>query len=422
MYKTHIAKWGLDKKNKEPEMRAIVRKNKQRAERGKRSNFRVRKRHLNFAEVARYWERKGVTIDEVIARSTASPTPEAVECFTPVSSPITPPEDLATPEYILRITRGYIAASFESGTWVKTNPQRRCYSVKDSLGVDYSMEFSQFCSLDARLLATKNFDEMEGTFSAASAMSRKMLLAEDPTTLNIILVLIAAMQSGNEHEIALRILRQLSAASKELLGESHPLCLSCAWLTAIPWSQMKDIVSRCFDVVIDEFESLVGSMHVSTLHCRWSMNWVDINLAILRRLLDTCESALGSYDVRTLGVRSWLMYCTYDEGHYAEAKRMAEDLLEHGRRNQERVQPGCVSTMSHEIIALCQYNLGEPHLAITHLEVAIHLRMGEAGAQDGWARFMLCTLEKWHIAQGQLGAATVARDRRIKSLELTEVA
>ena len=422
MYKTRIEKWGLDKKNKEPEMRAIVRKNKQRAEQGKRSNFRVRKRHLNFAEVVRYWERKGVTIDEVIARSTASPTPEAVECFTPVPSPITPPEDLTTPEYILRIIRGYIAASFESGTWVKTNPQRRCYSIKDSLGVDYSMEFSQFCSLAARLLATKNFDEMEGTFSAASAMSRKMLLAEDPTTLNIILRLIALLQSGNEREIALRILRQLSATSKELLGESHPLCLFCAWLAAMPWSQVKDIVTRCFDVVIDGFESLVGPMHVSTLSCRLSTNYMDINLAILRRLLDKCESALGSYDGRTSDVRSWLMYCTFDEGHYAEAKRMAEDLLEHVRRNQERIEPGWVSTMSHEIIALCQYDLGEPHSAITHLEVAIHIRIREVGAQDVWVSTWLLTLEKWYIEQGQLGAATVARDRRIKLLELTEVA
>ena len=422
MYKTHIAKWGLDKKNKEPEMRAIVRKNKQRAERGKLSNFRVRKRHLNFAEVVRYWERKGVTIDEVIARSTASPTPEAVECFTPVPSPITPSEDLTTPEYILRIIRGYVAASFESGTWVKTDPRMACYSIKNEMGFDYGMNFSNLCNLAARLLPPENCDEMEETLSAASAMSRKMLLAEDPTTLYIILNQIAFMQFGNEDDIALRILRQLSATSKELLGESHPLCLFCAWLAAIPWSQMKDIVSRCFDVVIDDFESLVGPMHASTLNFRLSMNEVDINLAALRKLLDRCESALESYDVRTLDVRLWLMSCTFNEGHYAETKRMAEDLLEYVQRNQERVQLGWLSTISHEMIALCQYALGEPHSAITNLEVAIHLRMGEAGAQDGWARFMLFTLEKWHIAQGQLGAATVARDWRLKPLELTEVA
>ena len=422
MYKTHIAKWGLDKKNKAPEMRAIVRKNKWRAEQGKCSNFRVRKRQLKFAEVVRYWERKGVTIDEVIARSIASPTPEAVECFTPVSSPIMPPEDLATPEYILRIIRGYIAASFESGTWVKTDPCTTCYSIKDECGTDYPSEFGNFCNLAARLLKMKKFDEMERTLSAASAISWKMLLAEQPSTLEVILDLMGYIRSRHDHEMALRILRQLSATSKELLGESHPLSLFVAWLAAIQWPQIKDIISRCFDVIIDDFESLFGPMHLSTLNCRLSLSKVGSNPAILRRLLDKCESTLGSYDGRTLDVRMWLMDCIFTKGHYAEAKRMGDDLLAYVQRNEERVQAGWFSTVSHQIIAVCQYALGEPHLAIPNLEVAIHLYMREHGAQDGLVRKWLFTLEKWYIEQGQLNAAAVVQDQRVKLLESTEIA
>ena len=98
VYKTHIKEWGLDKKNKEPEIRAIIRKNKQRADQGKRSNFRVRGRDIPLAEVVRYSKRKGVSYDEIIARKTASPTPETVEVFTPVPSPVATPQDLAIPE------------------------------------------------------------------------------------------------------------------------------------------------------------------------------------------------------------------------------------------------------------------------------------------------------------------------------------
>ena len=403
-------------------MRAIVRKNKQRAEQGKRSNFRVRKRQLNFAEVARYWERKGVTIDEVIARSTASPTPEAIECFTPVSSPIMPPEALATPEYILRIIRGYIAASFESGTWVKTDPRRRCYSIKDGSGSGYrySVEFVNFYDLAAYLLATKTFDEMEGILSAATAMSRKILLAEDPGILRIILGRIAHMQYRNQHEIALHMLRQLSAISRELLGENHPLSLFWAWLDAMPWSQIKNIISRCFDVIADDFESLVGPMHTSTLSCRLSQNNVDINLEMLRKLLDKCESALGSCDRRTLYVRFQLMNCTLREGHYAEAKRMGEDVLAYFQKNQERMESSWSSITSRNVIAQCQYALGEPALAIRNLELAINLYMMHYGAQDGLARSWLVILEQWYIEQGQLNEAAVARDRRIKLSEMIE--
>ncbi|KAL2057518.1 hypothetical protein ABVK25_001902 [Lepraria finkii] len=91
MYKMRIKQWGLDKKNnKENEMRAIVHKNKQRSDQGKRSVYRTRDRQVDYADVVRYFNRKKISIDDVIARRTGSATPEAVECFTPVLSPATP--------------------------------------------------------------------------------------------------------------------------------------------------------------------------------------------------------------------------------------------------------------------------------------------------------------------------------------------
>lgn len=76
MYKDRIKQWGLDKKHKEDEMRAIVRKRKQRKDRGKDSVFSIRGRTIDDAELARYFKRKGLTIEEVIGRSFRS------SCFT----------------------------------------------------------------------------------------------------------------------------------------------------------------------------------------------------------------------------------------------------------------------------------------------------------------------------------------------------
>lgn len=53
-----IKQWGLDKKNKENEMRAIVHKNKQRSDQGKRSVYRTRDRQVDYADVVRYFNRK----------------------------------------------------------------------------------------------------------------------------------------------------------------------------------------------------------------------------------------------------------------------------------------------------------------------------------------------------------------------------
>ena len=112
-------------------MRAIVRKKKQRADLGRGSIICVRGQNLDYAEVVRYWDRKGVAVDDVIARWTSSPTPEAVEFSTPVPLPIQTPQVLAIPEQMFRCIRNYVQGSFESGSWVKTDASSRCYSIKD---------------------------------------------------------------------------------------------------------------------------------------------------------------------------------------------------------------------------------------------------------------------------------------------------
>lgn len=422
MYKTHIAKWGLDKKNKEPEMRAIVRKNKQRAEQGKRSHFRVRERDLDFPEVVRYWKRKGVTVDEVIARSIASPTPETVECFTVVSSPITPPDDLATPEYILRIVRGYITASFESGTWVTTDPQTMCYSIKDVVNAGHTADFCDMCYLADSLFQTENFDEAKNTLSAASAISKKMLLAEQPETVLTILKRLAGLQYYDCHELALSILRQLSATSKELLGESHPLSLFAAGLAAMQWSQIAAIISRCFNVFIDDFERLVGPMQRSTLNFRLNLNGINNNLAEQRRSLNNCESALGSYDKRTLDVRVELIDCIAGKGIHAEVMRMAKDLLAFIQSNEATIDFIWGQVACYGWISDTHHARGELDQAIANIQTAIDLRMTHYGYQDAGLRHDLFTLEQLYIEQGDLDAAMMARDQRIRPLESTEIA
>ncbi len=82
MYKKRFTEWGLGKNNRDSEMRAIVRKNKQRRDRGKQSIIHIRGKAIDDGEVTRYWKRKGISIDDVITHRTASATPEAVQLFT----------------------------------------------------------------------------------------------------------------------------------------------------------------------------------------------------------------------------------------------------------------------------------------------------------------------------------------------------
>jgi tetratricopeptide (TPR) repeat protein len=87
MYKDRIKKWNLDKKTKEEEAWALLRKKTQREAAGKESTFRVRGKMVTIDDVLRYFKRKGILNPEAQSQPPGPPTPPAIECWTPVTSP-----------------------------------------------------------------------------------------------------------------------------------------------------------------------------------------------------------------------------------------------------------------------------------------------------------------------------------------------
>ena len=427
MYKTHIEKWGLDKKNKENEMRAIVRKQKQRADLGKRCILRVRGRPMDFAEVVRYWHRKGVSVDDVISRRTASPTPEAVECFTPVPSPITTPQVLAIPERIFRSIRDYFAGSFEAGTWVRTDPRALCRNIKaDEHACDYLHETASLCVIACRLLS-KNYNREAGqTLTAATTRLERMILAEDPRTLVELFGIILYIHRQRREEIVLKMLGYISALREELLGDEHPLRRICAWLASVHPSQVECVIVRCIGSMADHFESIVGPMHLSTLSCRLRLSGVLRNEGytsrkLVQNLLAECETNLGPHDSRSLFVHDSLMTHYLFESDYIEAKKIGQDLAAYYQQVQPRENLLHRYTHALYTVAECQYIDGEEDLAIANLEEMIHLRVSAWGPQDMFVRTWLIRLEDWYLEQGRPDSAAQVRDRREKLLELVDM-
>ena len=98
MYKSRIKKWGLDKKIKQPEARALLRMKRQRDAIGKDSAFCVRGKTVTIEDVLRYFKRKGVLNPGVEAQPPEVSTPPAIECWTPLPSPAPGFTAIQTPE------------------------------------------------------------------------------------------------------------------------------------------------------------------------------------------------------------------------------------------------------------------------------------------------------------------------------------
>ena len=425
MYKMHIKQWGLDRNNKEFEMRAIVRKNKQRADQGKGSIIRVRGQVRNFAEVVRYWDRKGVSIEDIIARQTASPTPEAVEFSTPIPSPILTPEELAIPERILRCIREYFKSAFESGTWIKTAPLETCYSITGGKYAtsDIRELFSQ-CLSACTLFSMNSFEEAGQILIAAAAKIKKILSAEAPETLLGLLLLISSIHRRKRHEVALIILRQFSALGKVLLGSEHPLRRICEWVQISSLSDFDDIAVRCMESMENQFASFLGPMHRSTLDARrqYRLQNSESNASIsdLSKLLGDCEETLGPHDDRSLGMRMGLASAYFAENFFVEARKLSEETVAYsqcetmGRKIFYQIQ-GLL------MLAKCQYALGEVQLGISNLHKAVELVVSTWGPQDSDASYLLVYLEQWYREQGDWSSAAQIRDRRVKTLELVDM-
>ncbi len=83
--KHRIRVWHLDKKQKDHEMRAIVKTYLRRKSEGKQSVFRIRGRSIDHGEIVRYFRRKGIyNLDSLSSELANAPsTPPEITCHTP---------------------------------------------------------------------------------------------------------------------------------------------------------------------------------------------------------------------------------------------------------------------------------------------------------------------------------------------------
>ncbi|KAF2149921.1 hypothetical protein K461DRAFT_296333 [Myriangium duriaei CBS 260.36] len=96
MYKTRISKWGLDKNRKDAEMRAIVIEADRRQKLNKPSICYARGKEVSYESVRKYFKRRNLTIEQVIAEATPASIPASIKCVTPAPEVLVVSPDLVT--------------------------------------------------------------------------------------------------------------------------------------------------------------------------------------------------------------------------------------------------------------------------------------------------------------------------------------
>ena len=412
VYKTHIKQWGLDKKNKENEMRAVIRKTACRATEGKDSTFYIRGKTVDFENVVRYWQRKGVfSIDEIIARREASKTPEAVECYTPVLSPLRTPDELARDERMLVAIRDYHQLSLQAGM--------RSSSITTQLGTLYSLSILS-CDLFHKQLS----HEAGQALIKATAEIQSIVQAQSPDSVSYMLGTIQYLHSHDKAEIAKSILRQFAAMSHHLFPSEHPSRIIWSRLASVDLSDRGHYghVSRLsMRVNVECMEKLLGPLHETTVAAKLDMlasyqgtqhhrEW-EFGLKILLR---ECELTFGSDADRTSRVGLELACYCLRTANPVEGKRFAQAVCNQTSSKDWRVH-------GLDLLARSQHDLGEIVAAEEMIRKAIDLGITIWGCHDGEVHQMMLVLEDWLAQEGKLNSAAQLREERMGYWEPVEL-
>ena len=425
MYKSRIKKWGIDTKhNKDVEMRAAFRKLRQRADSGHPvTKFRIRGQLKDTQDIERYWNRKPVSIDDILAQG--PPTPPGVECWTPLPSPITTPRDLAGAEDILHAIREYIQDSLEARTWT-TDDTGTLIDVRDQVRNGYN----ELCSMNDHLCAARQLirkGAYAGQALVASMRGVKTIISnEDPQTIQILLESVIELVAANLLDIGYSVVKHFYEMGRTLgLSPRHPLLRTLGQLLTLDSSQLEEVLCILLVSFADGIESGVGPSHRSAVVAhrtyvevhrrRWD---VDRSRSEYRKIYERCAAHYGPRHEISLNARIDLGFEMCDRADSNAAKDIALDVVSICSGVAERTWN---YREALHILSESYHYLGEYALAEGYLRECIQICARDWGSQHSVTIFHLVMLEHRLEEWGKPDAAVKVRDKRIKAQESYEL-
>lgn len=378
-------------------MRAAVRKRSQRTQQNKRSIFRIRGKPVDDQEIVRYFARKGLSIEDIIAQRRASKTPETVICLTPVTSPIATPEVYKTPQLLFKSISDYVDGSFHSGVWIKTEPAEHSYSAR-RIG-DSTRSPLYLCYESQALLDLGHLRAAKLVQDSAIRGIHQMLLEEDPLTLALLFELFAEISEWGTHKIALAVLRAIADIGPATLGQQHPLTRVAGFLLQLESSDIAVVGDKCLRAFGDRFEKILGPMHTTSLHIHFLEHGITDSPD--RDLLRRCQSDLGDHDTRTIEVFLQVLINLYVNGENGLAVEECYKMLNHTRKMRDANLAATYRANILYLLARCEIESSNSHLATMHLREAIDIRIFIHGSFDLKARRWLVRLLDWLTINGR---------------------
>jgi hypothetical protein len=379
MFKTRIQRWGCDKKRKQVEMVAILRKAYERASEGKMSQFSIRGRPIALDEVHRYFARKGRRIEDIdLERSEDAPTPKAIKCDTPITnipesdssqniansqtesvhaSAVLVPQRPISQQYVMtrigsipqavpsmQVERSfdnflhgikiYYSAKLCGPDWILGTVECDDPSLYPSMQLgSLFLEYHDLRTLQDRQASFKALDK-------AFTMIKTLLIVQDPRLLTYLLESIAYTRSVGYEDLARQLIWYFTSMAIEVLGRMHPISMFGMGLHQASSSTLSDVIERGLGSMVEQFVTNIGDSHLESMRLlltgsaimKHQKSYVTAS-RYLTQLLPIYEYAYGVRSYQTCHALIDKAYLILELGDAVQAER----LMEEGKHRAEGI-------------------------------------------------------------------------------------
>ncbi|KAL2073220.1 hypothetical protein VTL71DRAFT_10544 [Oculimacula yallundae] len=470
MYKYHFQIWKLDKKFKERDAVAMLRKKTQRDAVGKQTAFKVRGKALNMKDLARYLERRKET---PIGYGSRASTPSDIECQTPpptvgfqivddipmgrpgvpamyfdneytirktgfdetfsthlsrISRSPSPPQSLMIPEQLFYYIKSYTCGSWNSGIWVTDETGLSTTLDIEASTQTYHSDFLTCCNTAVTLLDQGLLVEFRRKLSRGFSFIKDMLRIPVPDTLNCILSALVHFMQKNRLAIAFTLRNYISQMAIEILPKEHPWSQICRSLGTLDIDIFEEVITQSWKCELDISTGYLGLFSRSSIGTRlefirrvYGSKDVHQEGKMLQELLKQAEIQVPSASPRAVSsIMVKMGYnLTYQE-RYSEAEKIGKEILSWFSRDGGSVDV-TNKIEALRLVAECQYLQYKDNLAEMNLKEALRLAVEAWGPNDAFATEIALRLETWLREWGREDEADELKAQRDRIMDLEEM-
>ncbi|KAG6997668.1 hypothetical protein G7Y79_00038g074270 [Physcia stellaris] len=300
MFKSRIHKWGLDKKLKEREARAIV--HMQARRRGKATRMLLRGKAVDIKTAQSHLKRKGITVEDAL-KTIDDPLPDLI-CETPRMSPgplspnsqsqkartdtiestssqlqvlierrrpqhLDSPTLLKTAELLFMDIRECVLSSFETGSWVSNGPDEYCRPKNARVREIGTCEETY----TANVLSHQRFNNLRPIETRDTFMKRTWTVEEEQSSmiLQYLVQGIALLFMKQSKSIVLELLVQLydfyTSSGTEKMRTLSVLIRICTRIRILVHNDVAlDYLPTALRALIDSHNEVLDQFHLQTIH------------------------------------------------------------------------------------------------------------------------------------------------------------